>query len=309
MVKSLTQVGLDWHRETILENSKRNAPFVEKTIRELKGKGKHSALVISAGPSLYRNKTLERLKGFKGTTIAIDGSYIQCLKAGIVPDYVVTLDPHPTRVVRWFGDPDFEKNSLGDDYFARQDLDVAFRENRSKENEANRSLIDAQRTSLVIATSAPRNVVERTSAFDRYWFCPLVDELSNGSITRQMVEKTLAPALNTGGTVGTAAWAFAHSVLSCKDIAVVGMDLGYYPDTPLRQTQSYHMLKGDPEMYLWENTPYGRYFTDPTYFWYRQNLLDLLEANDLSLTNCTGAGMLYGKNVINMELEQWLSLG
>jgi hypothetical protein len=218
----------------------------------------------------------------------------------------MTLDPHPTRVVRWFGDPDLLLNSQGDDYFARQDLDVAFRQDASSQNLANIDLVDANKVPLVICSAAPENVVRRTKDFERYWFAPLVDSPEEDGCTKEIVEYTGLPALNTGGTVGSAAIVFAQAILQSKNVAVVGMDLGYYPDTPLKQTQSYHMLKGDPEMYLWEDTPYGRYFTDPTYAWYRQNLLDLLEANDLSLTNCTGAGMLYGPNVVNMELEDWL---
>jgi hypothetical protein len=308
MVSKITQIGLEWHKETILENSLRNAAHIQRTVRALLGQGKERALVVSAGPSLYRNGTLRRIKSsnFRGNIIAIDGSYIQCLKVGIVPDYVVTLDPHPTRVVRWFGDPDFEKNSQGDDYFARQDLDVLFRQNAKAENEANISLVDGHKVPLVIATTSPRTVVERTQSFERWWFAPLVDAPQERGITASIMEITDCPALNTGGTVGTAAWAFASSILGCQDVAVVGMDLGYYPNTPLEKTQSYHMVNGNPEMYHWEETPYGRFYTDPTYYWYRQNLLDLLEANNMKLTNCTGAGMLYGRNVINMELEDWL---
>ena len=309
MVNQITQIGLEWHKETILENSKRNSKQISRTIRELRGCGAERALVVSAGPSLYRNSTLQRIKqsGFLGTIIAIDGSYIQCLKAGIVPDYVVTLDPHPTRVVRWFGDPDFEQNSKGDDYFARQDLDVDFRQNSLAENAANIALVDGNKTNLVIASTCPENVVRRTSSFERFWFAPLVDSPDQQGITRQTMAATSLPALNTGGTVGTAAWVFAQSILGCKNIAVVGMDLGYYPDTPLEKTQSYYMVNGNPEMYHWEDTPYGRYFTDPTYAWYRQNLLDLLEANQCTLTNCTEAGMLYGPNIKNMKLEEWIT--
>ncbi len=308
MVKQIPQIGLDWHRETILENSLRNAAHIRKTVRALLGQGKKHALVVSAGPSLYRNGTLRRLKSsnFQGDIIAIDGSYIQCLKAGIVPDYVVTLDPHPTRVVRWFGDPWFEQNSQGDDYFERQDLDLAFRANAAYENAVNIYLVDQLPCPLIISTTAPQNVVDRTKGHTRYWFAPLVDSPYNGELTSKLVRETGCPALTTGGTVGSCAWAFAHAVLGCKNIAVVGMDLGYYPDTPLEQTQSYHMLKGNPDMYHWEETPYGRFYTDPTYYWYRQNLLDLLEANQCQITNCTEAGILYGRNIVNMSLEDWL---
>lgn len=320
LLYQLPEIGKQWHGETIVANSRRNVPHIKKTVRELKGKGKKRAIVISAGPSLYRNNILNRLspliatdardaaieKTFDGSVIAIDGSYIQCLKAGILPDYVVTLDPHPTRMVRWFGDPDFEKNSAHDDYFKRQDLDVSFRKDSVAGNMANMLLVDGNKVPLVICSTAPENVVERTKDFERYWFAPLVDNPEKEGLTRTMVEATGLPAMNTGGTVGTAAWIFSKTILNCEDIAVVGMDLGYYMDTPLEKTQSYHMLEGDPGMYRRFVTPYGEAYTDPTYYFYRDNFLDLLKASGSTITNCSEAGMLFGDGVQHKKLEEWL---
>ena len=70
----------------------------------------------------------------------------KCLKSGIIPDYVLTLDPHPKRVVRWFGDYNFENNQLNDDYFARQDLDVDFRNNSIEQNLNNIELVNKHAT-------------------------------------------------------------------------------------------------------------------------------------------------------------------
>ena len=36
--------------------------------------------------------------------IACDGALYYLLNKKIIPDLVVTLDPHPSRIVRWFGD-------------------------------------------------------------------------------------------------------------------------------------------------------------------------------------------------------------
>ena len=307
LVASLPQTGLDWHRETILENSRRNAEHVVYTIRDLPRRPA-PCLVISAGPSLVRERILARIpKGFKGTIVAADGAYIQCLKAGIVPDFVMTLDPHPTRVVRWFGDPHLDLNSEQDDYFQRQDLDVSFRANSAAENARNIALVDANRAARVISSTSPANVVQRTALHPKFWFSPLVDSPVDGSLTKQMVEITGLPALNTGGTVGTAAWVFAHAILQSEKIAVVGMDFGYYPHTPLKQTQSWHMLGGDLQYYPASMGHWGAAFTDPTYAWYLQNMLDLLKAADARIVNCSGAGLLQGDRVDCMELEDWLS--
>lgn len=320
----ITSIGLKWHEGPILENSKWNKQFIEKTIRDLpkpQGKKAESAIVISAGPSLYKNNILARIKesGFQGSIIAIDGSYVRCIKAGLEPDYVLTLDPHPTRLVRWFGDPDFEKNLQGDDYFSRQDLDIAFRTNSIEENRRNIELVNqhGKGKKLIICSAAPKNVVERTRAvgFDAYWWAPLVDNPdSKESLTRAIVKETGLPAMNTGGTVGTAAWVFALTVLKIPRIAVVGMDLGYYKaDTSYQQTQTYYSLKdrvGEDKIqgYFPEFTfpsTGEQFYTDPTYYWYRSNMLDLISASGSTVHNCTGGGTLVGNGVVCLEIEEF----
>lgn len=311
LVASLPQRGVEWHRETILRNSRENARHVGKTIRDIEANPR-PCLIISGGPSLYREGIFKRLCAEYRrplTFVVADSAYIQCLKAGISPDFVITLDPHPTRMVRWFGDPDLEKNMNGDDYFSRQDLDLEFRFSHGFENERNISFVNLHRTPLVISSTAPGNVVERTAKHERYWFAPLVDDPhAPDSITRDIVDATGLPAMNTGGTVGTAAWVFAHSILKSQNIAVVGVDLGYYPTTPLKETQSWHMLNGDRSMYPVFANPDGMLFmTDPTYWWYRHNFLDLLENNNATVTNCGGAGLFFGERVKWQRLEEWLA--
>lgn len=308
LVASLPQRGLDWHRETILENSRRNAEKVIYTVRDLP-RDIRPALIVSAGPSLYRQGIPSRLAALDHkaiTVIAADGAYIQCLKAGITPDFVVTLDPHPTRMVRWFGDPNYLENASHDDYFQRQDLDIAFRENAAQQNAENIRTVDQNPVPLVICTTAPENVVARTHRHPRFWFAPLVDSPAQDGLTRAICKATGCPALNTGGTVGTAAWNFAHSFLRSRNIATVGMDFGYYADTPLEQTQSWHMLGGDRQYYPASMGHWGAAFSDPTYTFYLRGLLDLLKAADARIVNCTGAGLLQGDRIDCTELETWL---
>lgn len=306
LVGRITDIGVEWHRKTILVNTEANVPHIGKTIRSVKH-DRRPCLVVSAGPSLYRQKILERLHGYAGNIVATDGAYIQCLRHGILPDWVITLDPHPTRMVRWFGDPDFDKNMAGDDYFSRQDLDVTFREDQQKKNAENIALVDENMTRLAISCTSPANLVARTQQFDRYWFAPLVDDPEQDGLTRAMADLTGLPAMNTGGTVGTAAWVFAHQVLQSQDIAVVGMDFGYYLDTPLQQTQSWHMLGGDPVMYPKRMGHWGEHYTDATYAWYLGNFLDLLKASGAQVTNCSEAGLLTGGGVNCKRLEDWLN--
>ena len=327
LLGEIPSIGLQWHADAIVENSKWNRQFISKSIKDVpkpQGDKAASAIVISAGPSLYKNNILARIKesGYRGSIIAIDGSYVRCIKAGLKPDYVLTLDPHPTRIVRWFGDPDFEQNLQGDDYFSRQDLDIAFRTNSIEENRRNIALVDrhGKGAKLIICSAAPRNVVERTRsvAFDAYWWAPLVDNPEQpDSLTRAMVRETGLPAMNTGGTVGTAAWVFALTVLKIPKIAVVGMDLGYYKaDTTHFQTQTYYSLKkrvGEENIheYFPEFTFPGTgevFYTDPTYYWYKSNILDLIAASGTTVFNCTGGGTLIGPGVECVEVEAFCRL-
>lgn len=53
-------------------------------------------LIIGAGPSLDKNLAcLARSVTDQCTIIATDGALIQCLKAGVIPQYVATLEDYP----------------------------------------------------------------------------------------------------------------------------------------------------------------------------------------------------------------------
>ena len=313
LVESIPQIGVDWHQDTLLANTKANLSCIGKSIRSVPANDK-PALLVCAGPSLYRTHALEWLRRpelrAKVQLVVTDGAYIRCLRRDIIPDYVLTIDPHPTRIVRWFGDPDIETNLKGDDYFERQDLDLDFRRQFRQLNGYNMKLVDQHPATLVICASAPANVVKRTTGWDRFWFAPLVDDPVPGSLTCALTGVSGLPAMNTGGTVGNACWVFAHAVLQSRNIACIGMDFGYAVGTPLEQTQSWNMMKhhdGVQDLYPEMQGVDGRpWYTDATYYWYRQNLLDLLDANAATLTNCTGGGTLMGRNVNVLDLESWL---
>lgn len=325
LVTEITSIGIEWHEEGIVNNSRKNVSYVNKTIKEVlqpTGSKRKSAVVVSAGPSLHHNNSLEILASsdYSGTVIAIDGSYVKCLKAGIIPDYVLTLDPHPTRMVRWIGDPDFEENMTGDDYFARQDLDIDFRENSIRQNSENIHLVNkfANQTKLIIASTSPANMVDRSidAGFDMYWWMPLVDDpMHKGSLTRKMYDITKLPALNTGGNVGTAAWVFAQFWLNIESISVIGMDLGYKSDLPYDMTQTYPELvallgEGNVSKDYFPEFSYPQtgelFYSDPTYTWYKQNFLDLIKSSGVVVNNCTEGGTFFGDGVNCICLKEFL---
>jgi hypothetical protein len=325
ITKTITQIGYDAHVERLLFLAELNKPNYQQTLKDLpklNGTKKQKSVVVSAGPSLQTSQALSKLaaSNFDGTVVAVDGSYVKCLKAGIIPDYVLTLDPHPTRIVRWFGDPNFEEHSKHDDYFARQDLNKDFRLESVEANQENIELVNqyASQTKLIISCSAPETVVERTrqAGFKHYWWMPLVDNpQERTSVARKLRKVSGLPAMNTGGNVGTAAWIFSRCWLDIEQTAVVGMDLGYSVETPYNETQTYYELQDklghsfdEKDYFPVIEGPDGNrnWYTDPTYFWYRRNILELLATNEMHLYNCTEGGTLHGPFVEQLPLNDFL---
>lgn len=322
IVNNISDIGLNWHKDNLISNSKFNLKYIKKTVLDLPYTGSNSAIIVSVGPSLERLKIVEQLKTLKynGLIIAIDASYIRLLKNNLLPDYILTLDPHPTRMIRWFGDPEFEKNSLNDDYFERQDLDVQFRNNSAHQNEINIEIVNkySNRRKLIICCTAPKNVVKRCieAGFDLYWWAPIVDNPnSESSITRDIHDITDLPCFNTGGNVGTAAWVFTKSVLDIKNIGLVGMDLGYFKDTPFSKTQTYYELQNITEndnqlneLFVDVKNPHNNitYYTDPTFHWYKLNFLQLLRSSNSKLYNCSGSGTLFGNGIEFIPLSKFV---
>lgn len=309
-----------------LDNAKKNKKYFGKTIDDLpdvnRSEPEGAAIVIVGGPSLHRKDPVVTIlaTGFTGDIIVADGSLGYCLRNGLVPKYVITVDPDYLgyRLVRWFGDTQLETRPE-DDYFSRQDMDP---EHWKDQVRVNCELIDlvnryGRDIKAIIATSAHPLVTERCveSGMELYWWNPIYDDYDKpNSISRELFESNHIPCMLTGGNVGTAAWIFAHAILKRKHVALVGMDLGYAPGTPLFNTQYYRELValfGDraPEAYTQVHNPYlnETWYTDPAYYWYRKIFLDLAKDADCITYNCTEGGILFGEPVRFIPLAEFLT--
>ena len=207
-------------------------------------------MIVSGGPSLRIINHIKLIKKFEKKLIIIctDGSLFYLLKIKIIPDLVVCLDPHPTRIVRWFGDEKLNKKKLlTDNYFRSQDIDVKFK----NEIVTNKKILFLTKKfgkyiNTALCTSAPENVVKRLIKIKSkiFWWNPyLDDEDIKGSLSEKLYKINNLPLINSGGNVGTACWMIASNVLNCKNIAMIGMDFSYYENTKLEQTQYYGILK------------------------------------------------------------------
>jgi hypothetical protein len=330
-VKRLTRAQLDIiARQTLektaeagLQNAKKNLPYIKKTILDLTPEAgtrvTYSAIVISAGPSLHRRPTAQAILAskFKGPIIAVDGSLGYCLRNGLVPHYVVTVDPHPNRIIRWFGDPALAYREP-DDYFRRQDLDPALNRDETARNQELIELVNRHGHSIkaIISTSVSEEITLRCleAGMELYWWNPLYDDYDKPkSYSRRVYKLTKAPCMVTGGNCGTSAWVFAHAVLQSRRTALLGMDLSYPPDTPIKNTQYYKEMVeifGDEaeEAFIRIYNPYLKqtWFTDPTYYWYRQSLLDLARQAGCETYNCTEGGIFFGKGIKFIPLKDFL---
>jgi hypothetical protein len=305
-----------------LANARRNQPWVGRSILELRevlGEGE-AAIVVSAGPSLHRRRSLDRLREsrFPGLVVAVDGALGACLRAGVVPHLVVSVDPHPGRIVRWFGDPGMT-GPPEDDYFRRQEMDPV---HAADEVRANRDLVElvdrhAAGLRVAVATSASPAVVERcrTAGMSLFWWNPMYDDHDQPeSVSRQLYRLNRLPCLNGGGNVGTAAWVLTHAVLGRRRIALVGMDFSYPPGTPYTHTQYYPELRelfGDRfvDAFVHLDSPYlgERWFTDPAYYWFRDVFLGMAANADAETINCTEGGILAGPSVPMAPLDDFLA--
>ena len=246
LVGQMTELTVQKAAGMAMANANLNMPYIGRTILDLARQesprdGPDHAIVVAAGPSLHRQNSIAQIaeSGYDGTLICADGALPHCLRSGLVPDYVVTLDPHPNRIVRWFGDPDLAADNQ-DDYFRRQDLDPHLGTDEVARNAELIELVNKSGPKIrtIISTSASQRVTKRCleAGMDLYWWNPLYDDFdAPDSLTKKVYRLNKVPCMASGGNGWSSAWVFAHAVLGKTKVAVVGMDFGYAPETPLEK--------------------------------------------------------------------------
>ena len=326
LVANMERITHDRIGDMGLNNARANAQHLARgqslaaLRKEEVGRGE-AAIIIAAGPSIKHRNPAVRIKdsGFQGAIIASDSALYYCLRNGIVPDLVLTLDPHPVRIVRWFGDPNLDQERLAaDDYFRRQDMDEAFAD-ELRVNEEVLGLLDRHGKDIRIAlsTSASAAVVSRVLEIGMsiYWWNPMYDDPDlPDSVTAKLQKENRLPCVNAGGNVGSACWMMASAVLQKKHIALTGMDLSYYSDTPYENTQYYKeavALVGEENLdsiYIHIHNPHldQSFYTDPAYMWYRESLLEMVRDADCITYNCTEGGILFDDSLQFIPLGQFL---
>jgi hypothetical protein len=297
------------------EHAMGNRGFINKTIkdlgRELELEEKRAALVISGGPSLHKKQHISVLReeGFNGYIVAADGAMGHCLRNDIIPDFVLTVDPDPHRIIRWFGDP-FLDDRPDDDYFRRQDIDPAHNADEVARNRETMALVNrfGPRIKLIISTSVTPQITRRAleAGMELYWWTPLYDDFEDAdSRSKALCRELKVPCMTTGGNVGSSCWVFAQAILRSDPVLMVGMDFSYPPGTDVYNTQYYDVLKD-----LYPDAPHKGlievynpvleevWVTDPAYYWYARNFREMMGAALGRTINCTEGGILFGDGVV-----------
>jgi hypothetical protein len=326
LVENMPQITLNRIGDEGINNAHKNLKHLGKgcSLKELRnvplGEG-DQAVIIAAGPSLHKTNVARNLKssGYKGAIVVPDSSMLYCLRNGIVPDLVVTVDPHAKRIVRWFGDTSLTKADLAaDDYFSRQDMDPAFADQLRANDEVIGLLGKyGKKIRIALSTSSSEAVVKRAidTGMEIYWWNPMYDDPDlPDSETLKLHRLNGLPCLNAGGNVGSSCWMIADAVLNKRHVALTGMDFSYYDETPYKNTQYYYEavdLVGkenldaifirifNPHLKKW-------FYTDPAYYWYRQIFLEMVASADCLTYNCTEGGILFGDDITFIPFTDFL---
>lgn len=321
--RNLSNITSKSIQKIALKNAQSNFKFLKngKSIINIKNykfnKKTCNALIISGGPSLREINHIKLIKKNEKKIIIIstDGSLFFLLENNIIPDLIVSLDPHPTRIIRWFGDEKLsEKKLKKDNYFRSQDIDIKFK----NEVIVNKQILSLTKRygakfNVALCTSAPINVTKRLIKIKSkiFWWNPFLDDPKlKKSFSYKLYKLNKMPLINSGGNVGSACWMIASEVLNCKNIGLIGMDFSYYTKTKINKTQYYSLLKENfgnknvKKFYKKIYNPIYRkyYYTDYVYNWYKDIFFEMLKNSKNNTVNCTEGGILFGKHIKNMKL-------
>ena len=325
LVARMEQMTWDRIGQLSQDNIARNRAFLHrgkslKALREETLGATDAAIVIAAGPSIHRLDPIAEIKRaqFAGAVVTTESAMVYCLRNGVVPDLVVSVDPHD-RIKRWFGEPALTQAELdADDYYRRQDMDESVRNERAFNDEV-LGLLDrhGREIRIALATTASAPVVRRCldTGMQIFWWNPMLDDPDKpDSVSREVWRRNRLPLVNAGGNVGTSCWMMAHAVLAKSHVALTGMDFSYYDGTDHLRTQYYYEIRdlvGEEkveDVFMRIHNPYldRWFFTDPAYMWYRECFLDLAADADCTTYNCSGGGILFGDGIEFVALSDFL---
>lgn len=278
---------------------KRLQDLQEEMTKRHKG---HSAIIIGGGPSLEKYRHLDMLakSNYKGAVFTCDKNLASCLRRGIKPDLVGTLDGAPI-IANFYKDPLVQKC---------YDKTVA----------------------AFCAQTVHPDVLAYWKG-EIYWFLTFWDNPYKDLEKKQIDPKsiTLLLHLMTGdktmmqsvGNIGSTLWNIAY-YFNLNPICLVGFDMGYLLETPVKNTPYYetyyHLLKNqnklsdeaisrcyrrdyNPDFKNWSKTD----LIFESYAAATKHFMGLAKQISGTRTiNATGGGILHGEPIESMKFEEFL---
>jgi len=245
------------------------------------------ALVIGAGPSLYRNNHLKILadQGFDGIIFAADRVLKDCLDVGVVPDYILTLDGSE-KILNYI---DYD---IVDQY--------------------------SDRICAIMCITTHPSVLKRWNG-EIYFFSNSVDETTVPNVGHMLHLLFKKTELFTAGHASSIGWSVAHTI-GCREIGLIGLDLSYPADVPKKETWYYDRyfkaFNGDIDKIesiykTYHHTVFGTdCYYDPVFANYLLcSLAHFKTAFSVgsNIVNCTEGGAIESEDVISMTFADWLS--
>ena len=245
-------------------------------------------VVVGRGPSLFKHQHLKLLgeSGFKGVVVASDGALIECLKNGVVPNYAVSVDGNKDLIWKWYDHPLVAEN--------------------------------ASKIASILCVTVANNVLKHIQKIGvkAYWFNPQFDDWRrNESFTKLQMLLTAseknpngAPNVACLGNAGATAWVMSHALLRRSPIALIGMDMGYLPETPVEETSYYRaMMEGTGGNVNLVMQSYGKVHNpffhcdavnDAVFRQYRDSFLSALEQINpqIRTVQCSEGGCLFSED-------------
>lgn len=270
-----------------MDNIGRNMQMIRsgKDIRELPKLS--SAIVVGAGPSLERYGQLKTLKesGYNGAIIVCDKALIPCLREGITPDIVMSVDA---------------------------DLAVG-------EFYNNELVRDNGKTTAALNVITHPEVVTRVPYPILWFMTPYDNPFSDHSLTRCihfMVSKK--SIMSSFGNVGGQCFGLA-CCLGASTILLLGLDFGYPADFPLEKTPYYHSYrwlakrrgKKVEEFFTRIKNPSTNeeVLIDLNFSAYREIFLRhvrMIDKKKTRIVNCSPISSLFGEGITYLPLEEAL---
>jgi len=250
-------------------------------------------LVVGAGPSLVMKNHLATLrdsvfyKEHKGVIVSTAHSLRDCIEGGVIPDYMTLIDSNP--VLKKFIDYD---------------------------------VVDEHSEDItgIFPVEVHPDVLERWQG-NKYFFLPVIPDMTIPNV--QAVLAGLFPnvvEMDGMANCGSFSWNVARHI-GCNPIALIGMDLSFKPDFPVKDTAYYKQLRSlcssdEETIKEWYRFHTHSFFgtncyTDYVHDSFCTGSVAAFKAykkrDGITTINCTEGGVIDDPEIENAYFKDWLA--